>query len=100
MGVSRKLLFLILISLVITSFAGGTAGWFIAKLTEEGKRLAAKQGEVTEGLFQIIYATVGVQSITQQLLRETDIDALQKLLDQGDQAAQSVQQRIGKLGGL
>ncbi len=99
MGVSRKLFFLILISVVITSFAGVSAGWFISQLTSENQRLMAKQTKLTEEVFKVIHAASGVQSIVQQLLRETDIDALQKLLDQGEAAGKEVQQRIGNLTG-
>lgn len=99
MGVSRKLLFLILISIAITSFAGVSAGWFISQLTSENQRLMAKQTEVTEEVFKVIYAASGVQGIVQQLLRETDIDVLQKLLNQSEAAGKEVQQRIGKLAG-
>jgi methyl-accepting chemotaxis protein len=99
MGVSRKLFFLIIISVAISGFAGVSAGWFVTQLTTENKRLVEKQTEVTEAVFKVIYGASGVQSIVQQLLRETDIDALQKLLDQGEAANKEVQQRIGKLAG-
>ena len=97
MGVSRKLFFLILIAVVISSFAGVSAGWFVSRLSLENKGLIKKQSEVTEDVFKVIYAASGVQGIIQQLLRESDIDALEKLLEQSEEAGKEVQQRIEKL---
>ncbi len=99
MGVSRKLLLMILIAVLITVFAGGSAVWFISRLTAENKRLIDRQTEVTGEVFEVIYDASGAQSIVQQLLRETDIDALEKLLAQGEAAGREVERHIGTLAG-
>lgn len=94
MGISRKLLVLLACSVLIVIAAAATVWWFASHYIVKSDAWTAELSANSDAISLLTHNVADVQSDVQQLLRTTDIDALEKLLSQSEAAAKQVQQYI------
>lgn len=97
MGFLRTLSLLLGVSVMMTVFACGAAGLMGYRIVADDRLLLHEQAQESEKGFRLIQDAVEVQSAVQRLIREQDIDAIEKLIARQDKLSQEVRQGIAEL---
>lgn len=99
MGVSSKLLLLLAFSVLVAFLGGGATIVTVNRIVREDRVLLADQASETSATFQLIRKVFQVQGTIQKLLREQDIDVLEKILAQEQRETKETEQFIASLEG-
>jgi len=97
MGVSRKLLALLVFSTVVIILACTMGGVLSQRIMAEYRDVISGQTTEAEGGFELVRDSSGLQSIIQKLFTETDADNIKKLLDQAEESSKKVVARLEQL---
>lgn len=99
MSVLRKLSLLLAISVGLMGLAGGVSVLMGYRIVTDGRILLHEQSQESEKGFSLIQAAVAVQGGIQQLVRERDIDTIEKLLAQDEKSSKAAQELVGGMQG-
>ena len=99
MSVLRKLSLLLAISVGLLGIAGGVSVLMGYRIVTDSRLLLHEQSQASEKGFALIQAAVTVQGGMQQLVRERDIDTIEKLLAQDEKSSQAARELVGGLQG-
>lgn len=99
MSVLRKLSLLLALSVALMGLAGGVSVLMGYRIVTDGRILLHEQSRESEKGFALIQAAVAVQGGIQQLVRERDIDTIEKLLAQDEKSSKAARELVGGLQG-
>jgi methyl-accepting chemotaxis protein len=99
MSVLRKLSLLLAISVGLLGLAGGVSVLMGYRIVTGSRLLLHEQSQESEKGFALIQAAVAVQGGIQQLVRERDIDTIEKLLTQDEKSSRAARELVAGLQG-
>ena len=99
MSVLRKLSLLLVLSVTLMGLTGGISTLMGYRIVTDSRLLLHEQSRESEKGFELVQAAVTVQGGIQQLVRERDIDTIEKLLAQDEKSSQAARELVGALQG-